>query len=344
MNEEDLIPQDQESENEAKPQVIARMMANHVSALSLIMAKQDPRDYLNGINVKPHPALPGIILTATNGHHLLSIYDCNGYASREFIFEVSKQLLAACKIKARNNTHSEWVEVFGDTISVVQKELYIDDEILPEVKKPLPNMTNGIFNFSEIDGVYPPVFNVIPDIKTFTGFDGSFSVNCEYLNALQKAISIAAGVGRVNPTIFVKDAQSSAVVLSHCLPNIVGVVMPMREAIDISSFEYDEWVESFKAYGNVDDSWVLGNKSKADDEELGQESEPEQNKFFDETGKDVLQQEAVEFVKERRRASVSSVQRKFKIGYNRAARIIEQMEQDGVIREPNHLGVREVLA
>ena len=54
--------------------------------------------------------------------------------------------------------------------------------------------------------------------------------------------------------------------------------------------------------------------------------------------------EALMFVTETRRASISGVQRKFKIGYNRAARIIEQMEQQGVVSSQGHNGSREVLA
>ncbi len=59
---------------------------------------------------------------------------------------------------------------------------------------------------------------------------------------------------------------------------------------------------------------------------------------------DQLYDEAVAFVTETRRASISSVQRKFKIGYNRAARIIEAMEAAGVITSQAHNGSREVIA
>lgn len=47
---------------------------------------------------------------------------------------------------------------------------------------------------------------------------------------------------------------------------------------------------------------------------------------------------------EKRRASISAVQRQFRIGYNRAARIIEQMEAQQIVSAPNHSGNREVLA
>ncbi|QQX82363.1 DNA translocase FtsK 4TM domain-containing protein [Shewanella sp. KX20019] len=59
---------------------------------------------------------------------------------------------------------------------------------------------------------------------------------------------------------------------------------------------------------------------------------------------DALYDEAVAFVTQTRRGSISSVQRKFKIGYNRAARIIEMMELQGVVSAQGHNGNREVLA
>lgn len=70
----------------------------------------------------------------------------------------------------------------------------------------------------------------------------------------------------------------------------------------------------------------------------GEQAEGEDQEF------DAFYDEAVAFVTESRRASVSSVQRKFRIGYNRAARLVEQMEQSGVVTPPGHNGSREVLA
>ena len=59
---------------------------------------------------------------------------------------------------------------------------------------------------------------------------------------------------------------------------------------------------------------------------------------------DVLYDDAVKFVTEKRRVSISSVQRQFRIGYNRSARIVEQMEIQGVVSTAGHNGAREVLA
>ncbi len=59
---------------------------------------------------------------------------------------------------------------------------------------------------------------------------------------------------------------------------------------------------------------------------------------------DALYDEAVAFVTESGRASISAVQRKFRIGYNRAARMVEEMERAGVVSRMNSNGSREVLA
>ena len=58
---------------------------------------------------------------------------------------------------------------------------------------------------------------------------------------------------------------------------------------------------------------------------------------------DALYDEAVSFVLESRRASISSVQRKLRIGYNRAARLVEAMEDAGLVSAMNSNGSREVL-
>jgi len=70
----------------------------------------------------------------------------------------------------------------------------------------------------------------------------------------------------------------------------------------------------------------------------GEQAEGEESEL------DALYDEALAFVTETRRVSISSVQRKFRIGYNRAARIVEDMEMQGVVSAPGHNGAREVLA
>ena len=59
--------------------------------------------------------------------------------------------------------------------------------------------------------------------------------------------------------------------------------------------------------------------------------------------KDELYREAIEIIKSEGKASTSFLQRKLQIGYNRAARIIDMMEADGIVSKANHVGKREVL-
>jgi len=70
----------------------------------------------------------------------------------------------------------------------------------------------------------------------------------------------------------------------------------------------------------------------------------EQAESSDEEELDTLYDEAISFVTTSRRVSISSIQRKFRIGYNRAARIVEQMEAQGIVSSPGNNCAREVLA
>ena len=60
-------------------------------------------------------------------------------------------------------------------------------------------------------------------------------------------------------------------------------------------------------------------------------------------GKDELYYKAVNIIKTEGKASTSFLQRKLQIGYNRAARIIEEMEKEGIVGKANHVGKREIL-
>ena len=59
--------------------------------------------------------------------------------------------------------------------------------------------------------------------------------------------------------------------------------------------------------------------------------------------KDELYKQAVEIIKSEGKASTSFLQRKLQIGYNRAARIMEMMEKDGIVGQANRVGKREIL-
>jgi S-DNA-T family DNA segregation ATPase FtsK/SpoIIIE len=120
-----------------------------------------------------------------------------------------------------------------------------------------------------------------------------------------------------------------------------GSALPIRvHGAFVDDDEVHRVVESWKELGapNYLDEILEG---RTDNELLpgvagGQEPDTEGEQ-------DLLYDEAVQYVMESRRASISSVQRKLRIGYNRAARMIETMEQAGLISEMSSSGSREVL-
>ncbi|QEZ92888.1 DNA translocase FtsK [Proteus sp. CD3] len=69
-----------------------------------------------------------------------------------------------------------------------------------------------------------------------------------------------------------------------------------------------------------------------------------QNGYVSEEELDPLFDQATEYVVEKQRVSISGIQRQFRIGYNRATRIVEQLELQGIVSEQNHNGNRKVLA
>ncbi|WP_166363004.1 DNA translocase FtsK [Pseudomonas akapageensis] len=120
-----------------------------------------------------------------------------------------------------------------------------------------------------------------------------------------------------------------------------GTSLPIRvHGAFVSDDEVHRVVEAWKLRGapEYNDDILAGV------EEAGSGFEGSSGGGDEDSESDALYDEAVQFVLESRRASISAVQRKLKIGYNRAARMIEAMEMAGVVTAMNTNGSREVIA
>ncbi len=115
-----------------------------------------------------------------------------------------------------------------------------------------------------------------------------------------------------------------------------GTSIPLRvHGAYVGEEEILRVVEDWKNKEDVNYLEEVTKAPEAVDVNSGGEGDSEKDEFYD---------QAVAFVLETRRASISAVQRKFRIGYNRAARLIEAMEDAGLVSEMNSNGNREVLA
>ncbi|MFL9590404.1 DNA translocase FtsK 4TM domain-containing protein [Aeromonas schubertii] len=139
-------------------------------------------------------------------------------------------------------------------------------------------------------------------------------------------------------TILDQGGAESLLGMGDMLYMPAGTSDPVRvHGAFVDDHEVHKVVADWKLRGepNYIDEILAGESSEGGSGEYGGEGDDELDPLFD---------EAVAFVVESRRGSTSSIQRKFKIGYNRAARIIDQMQDQGIVSAPGSNGQRDVLA
>lgn len=147
--------------------------------------------------------------------------------------------------------------------------------------------------------------------------------------------------GRVNSRVIL-DQQGAEQLLG------MGDMLYLPPGKAVPTRVHGAFIDDHEVHAVVDD-WKSRGEPKYIDEilsgEMTQETLlPGEQPEGEDQELDALYDEALAFVTESRKASISGVQRKFRIGYNRAARLIEQMEASGVVSSPGHNGNREVLA
>jgi hypothetical protein len=128
----------------------------YVKALSKFMAKNDVRFYLNGFNIKPHPK-GGVILTATNGHALVTIHDELGFSDAEYTMPLTKRFVSESEKGGPIPAQS----ILGDG-----NQMIISLISLSETEEFTLNETNGLYlEFAnKIDGKFPDLGNLFKSI------------------------------------------------------------------------------------------------------------------------------------------------------------------------------------
>lgn len=158
-------------------------------------------------------------------------------------------------------------------------------------------------------------------------------------NAATIAVHTIAGAERETvygklESIAAKDKMKAVIVVNHSSPNKHDLLDAVNEDCLLIIGGAADFLDGMKDVKADPDQNPLdlngGDGDMEEDGAWGADTDP-------------LYQAAVEFVRETRRASISAIQRKLKIGYNRAARIIERMEKEGVVTAADSNGGREVL-
>ena len=129
----------------------------------------------------------------------------------------------------------------------------------------------------------------------------------------------------------------------------MGDMLYLPPGTGVPTRVHGAFIDDHEVHAVVND-WKLRGEPDYIEEILAGGSDPdmllpgEQAEGSEDEALDALYDEAVNFVTEKRRVSISSVQRQFRIGYNRSARIVEQMEIQGIVSTAGTNGAREVLA
>jgi len=222
----------------------------------------------------------------------------------------------------------------GTTIPELQKEPYIvvmvDEfaDLMMTVGKKVEELIARLAQKARAAGIHLVLATQRPSVDVITGL---IKANIP----TRIAFTVSSKID--SRTILDQGGAESLLGMGDMLYMAPNSSIPVRvHGAFVRDQEVHAVVQDWKARGRP--QYVEGILSSGDDGEgnsLSLDGDEVLDPLFD---------QAVSFVVDKRRASISGVQRQFRIGYNRAARIVEQMEAQGIVSTPGHNGNREVLA
>ena len=204
--------------------------ANLFRIVSAFVSSEETRYYLKGVSIEPHPHWPGVTLTATDGHRLLSVYDATGSASRAAIIALPKDTLKACKPAKTDHARTlqiEFGEAKTDTRATVLAAPINDAENAHPV---------AMAPRCEIDGSFPDwrrIAPCFPDDQTLSGAMGYIAYNATYITTFataarelaQHLVTYRRDSGRLR----IRQNGGAAALITFCnFPDAFGALMPMR--------------------------------------------------------------------------------------------------------------------
>lgn len=292
---------------------------DYLQVLAAFAGKKDVRYYLNGFHIKPHPDKRGVILTATDGHRLVTIHDEYGSTDDQYILPITSELLAASKkARTRDRRPLNEIQIIDDKAYI----LFAEEDVIDWFKEEEPDETDRVYHveyIANIDGIYPNTKGIFKSCKYEPV--STICVNPSYLGSLSK-ICVNSVIPQLN--LMFCGIEKYIVAVGGFNREIVALIMPAKG--EPEPIELPDFVCHGGGNGDIESEIDRRSELKGESPDL-----------------DPLYEEAVAFVKESRRVSISSIQRKFRVGYNRSAHIVEQMETKGVISVAGHNGAREVL-
>lgn len=195
------------------PKIKAKVKAEYARIVAGFVSDEYTRYYLSGIAIQKHPKV-GVIITATDGHRLVSFHDIDGYikGGDTLLLKITPDIMRALKKRG-----AQFLCHDGLTTHVLASDPEQGDfsEITPY---------HFFIGYNEpIDGTFPNWGRVIP--KKF-GPVGSIGFNPKYV------AEFAAAFGKKGYSIHFSDQQGPAVVLCSHYPMFIGVLMPLRDGTE----------------------------------------------------------------------------------------------------------------
>jgi hypothetical protein len=206
----------------------------YLQILAAFAAKDDVRYYLNGFHVKPHPEQRGVILTATDGHRLVTIHDEYGLADDQYILPITKELLAASKkTKTKDKRPLTEIQIIDDKAYV----LFAEDDVIDWFNEEEPEETDRVYHveyISNVDGSYPNTKRIFESVEY--NEVSTVCVNPNYIGDLVK-ICTNARIPYIN--LMFCGVDKSIVAVGGMEKEIAAIIMPAqgeKEPIPLPDF------------------------------------------------------------------------------------------------------------